>query len=261
MSDIITICVFISSILFSLSQSYIVYNVKINEKLGLKYTSSFSIISCLIYQLIWFNYYLKNDDSICWCYFVGSLFSFIWISIYLFFYSKENQEKKNLYFFLYIFIIIDLIFEICFVENDILDNDKDTGKTVIDIISSIFNILMYIIPGTNIFEIFKELNNRYILFPISIIAFFNSLIWLFYGIIKNKNVYLYTNINGICICIIQIIIYFLLRKNIGESKINNELLISDTDSTSTKKKKGKKKKKSMDKQEQNNNTNDILTII
>ena len=120
---------------------------------------------------------------------------------------------------------------------------------------------MYIIPGTNIFEIFKELNNRYILFPISIIAFFNSLIWLFYGIIKNKNVYLYTNINGICISIIQIIIYFLLRKNIGESKINNELLISDTDSTSTKKKKGKKKKKSMDKQEQNNNNNDILTII
>ena len=262
MSDIISVFAFVSSILFSLSQSYIIYNIKKNKGIVLKNTSSFSIISCLIYQLIWFIYYKRESKNICWCYFVGIIFSFSWISIYLFYYSKENQERKNLYFFIYIFIILDLIFEIWFIETDILNSNKEIllRNNVVKIFASIFNILMYNTPGLNIVKTFKELDCGYILMPIIIIGCLNSFIWLLYGIINNdkdnQKIYLYTNIISISICIIQIVLYFFLRNKNGESKINNEALISDMDSQKKKNKKKKKKLKNSKEQE-----NDFLTII
>jgi len=48
----------------------------------------------------------KENENICWCYLIGACFSFIWIVIYLFYYTKENQEpkKKNLVFsFIFIY--------------------------------------------------------------------------------------------------------------------------------------------------------------
>ena len=178
MSDIILVFAFISSILFSLSQSYIVYNIKRNERIALKNTSSFSIISCLIYQLIWFIFYKRESSNICWCYFVGIIFSFSWLAIYLFYYSKENQERKNIYFLIYIFIVSDLIFEIWFIENDILNSDNEglIRKNIVKILSCIFNILMYNTPGLNIFKVFIELDCDYIILPLTIIGFFNSFI-------------------------------------------------------------------------------------
>ena len=269
MSDIVSVFAFISTIFFSISQIYIIYLVKRNLKEGLKMTSSFSILSCLIYQLVWFIYYkIKEDKNICWCYFVGVIFSFIWISIYLYFYSKEMQNK-NLYFFLYIFMISDLIFEIWFIERDILNYDESSKarKNIVKIISNVFNVLMYITPGINLFKFFKELDFDYIIFPISLVGLINSIIWLLYGITSddkdNKYHYIYSNILGISICIIQLFLFFIFRKNKFEKKISKEKLISDRDSSSTKskKRKSKKRKKSKDKTEQNEENDDILNII
>ena len=260
MSDIIFVFAFTSSIIFSLSQSYIVYNIKRNKRIALKNISSLSIISCLIYQLMWFIFYSEERSNIRWCYFVGIIFSFSWLSIYLFYYSKENQKRNNIYFLIYIFIILDLIFEIWFIENDILNNKNENliSKNVVKILSSIFNILMYNTPGLNIFKVFKELDCSYIIIPIAIIGFFNSFIWLLYGILSNDKdnhkVYFYTNIIGLTICLLQIVLYLFLRNKNGEPKIKNETLISDLDSQKSKKKKKNSKNKSVQ-------NNDFLTIV
>ena len=210
MSDIISIFAFISTIIFSISQIYIVYLVKRNLKEGLKMTSSFSILSCLIYQLIWF------------------------------------------------------------IERDILNYNETSNsrKNIVKIFSSIFNVLMYVTPGFNIFKFFKELDFDYIILPISIVGLINSFIWLLYGIISNdkdnKYPYIYSNILGISICFIQLILYFVFKKSKLEIKISKDKLISDRDSNSTKSKKRKSKKRKktkVDKTEKKEENDDILDII
>lgn len=260
MSNVISVLAFTTTIFFSLSQSYIVYIVKRNEKSGLKTTSLFSIISCLIYQLIWFIYYrIEEKNNICWCYLVGTIFSYIWTLIYLYYYSKEIIKKRYLYLFLYIFSISDLIIEIWFIEKDIMKNKKN----IIKIISCFFNVLMYITPGLRIFSFFKELDSGYISFPISIIGLLNSFIWLLYAIISNdennKKYYLYTNIFGISFCIMQIICNFIFKSRKFESSIIENKLLSDTDSKSHKRK--KKIKKKIKKALQKEENEDLLNII
>ena len=263
MLDAISIFAFISTIFFSLSQSYIVYIIKRNNKEGLKATSSFSIISCLIYQLIWFIYYKKiENNNVCWCYFVGIIFSFIWAAIYLYFLSKDLNKKQNMYMCLYLFMLMDLVFEIWFIERDILSfKEKITSKrNIVRIIACVFNISMYTTFGFNIFKFFKELDVSYIILPISIIGLFNSFIWLLYGIVSkdenNKKFYLYTNIFGISFCVIQIILFFYFKDRKKETKPDVEKLLTDTESNKSKKKKKKKSdKKAIDEE------NDILAII
>ena len=271
MSDIISIFAFISTIIFSISQIYIVYLVKRNLKEGLKMTSSFSILSCLIYQLIWYVYYESKDNkTIRWCYLVGAIFSLIWMSSYLFFYSKE-MKNKNLYLFLYIFTILDLIFEITFIEIDTLNKKDDhikLRKNIVKILACIFNVLMYITPGANIFKFFTEFDFDYIILPTSLIGLINSFIWLLYGNISddkdNKYFYIFSNIVGIPVCTIQLILYFLFKRKKSDSKMAQDALISDQDSNTTKsrKRKNKKRKKTKsEKAEQKEENDDILSII
>lgn len=265
MSNFISILAFISTIIFSLSQSYIIYILKRNDKEGLKITSSFSIISCLVYQWIWFIYYRKiENNNVCWCYLIGTIFSFVLSAIYLFFYSKELPQKNTLYMSLYLFMLADLIFEIWFIERDILNYEEkiQSKRNMVRIISSIFNVLMYGTFGLNIFKFFKELNMSYMALPVAIVGLFNSFIWLLYGIVnsdddENNKFYLYTNIFGISFCTIQIILFFLFKDKKTEPKFSKENLISDKESSKSQKKKKKKKKgKTQDKEE-----DDILTII
>ena len=190
MSNFISILAFISTIIFSLSQSYIIYILKRNDKEGLKITSSFSIISCLVYQWIWFIYYRKiENNNVCWCYLIGTIFSFVLSAIYLFFYSKELPQKNTLYMSLYLFMLADLIFEIWFIERDILNYEEkiQSKRNVVRIISSIFNVLMYGTFGLNIFKFFKELNMSYMALPVAIVGLFNSFIWLLYGIVNSDD--------------------------------------------------------------------------
>lgn len=267
MTDAISVLAFITTICFSFSQAYIIFFVKRNSQDRLKTTSSFSIISCLFYQLIWFVYYIKKENNnICWCYLIGIIFSYIWISIYLYYYSKETIESQYLYLFLYIFTMTDLILEISYIEIDILVYQKDS---IVKIISCIFNVLMYITPGLKIFSLLNELNKEYIFFPITIIGLFNSSIWLLYAIISNdknnKTYYLCSNIFGISFCIMQIIFYLVFKnKKIDvpdkPMPIKEEHLISDTDSKSSHKKK-KKIKKKIKKESQKEENEDLLNII
>lgn len=264
MTDAISVFAFITTIVFSISQFYIVYIIKREEKLGKKNTSLFSILSCLIYQLIWFIYYKKKEDKkICWCYLVGIFFSFICASTYLFYYSKDLKKDRFFYLFLYIFINADLIFEIWLIERDILDYDEESKsrKNLVKVFACCFNAFMYITPGFNIFKFFTELNFGYNILPISIIGLINSLTWFLYGIISdddnNNNAYIYTNIVGMIICAIQIILYLVIKEKSEEEKeIDNNKLLNESDINGSKKKK-KDKKKKIKKDEEN----DILDII
>ena len=267
MVEVISVFAFITTIIFSISQFYIVYIVKRDQKLGIQNTSSFSIFSCLIYQLIWFIYYQKKEDNkICWCYFVGIFFSFIWVSFYLYYYSKELKKNRNLYLFLYILIVGDLIFEIWLIERDILNYDEDSKsrKNLVKVISCVFNVFIYITPGFNIFKLFKVVNFWYNMLPISIVGLINSLTWFLYGIISddenNKNAYIITNIIGMIICLIQIILFIIFRGKSEEKKENADALICDQDSNK-KKKKSKKNKKNKKNKSKSSEEDEILDII
>ena len=266
MSLVMIIFTYISSILFSFSQSYIIYTVKKKGNIGLKNTSCFSIICCLIYELIWFtNYkYKKENDNICWCYLIGACFSFIWIVFYLFYYSKENKDpkKKILYLVLYLFTIADIVAEVCYIEYDLVDNQKETlGK----IIACIFNVLMYITPGLNIFNFIWEKDIGYIFIPILVIGLINCCILFTYGILNDDNkedqkYYIYSNIAGFIVCLIQVILSFFLKvKDIELKEVENKL-IPEADNKSPKKKKNKKIK-NKNKKDLKQKEDDDLDII
>ena len=255
MSLILTIAVYISSILFSLSQAILIHSFKKNQMEGKIFTSCFSIISCLIYEIIWFINYFKDEEAkyIRWCYFSGSCISFLWIIIYFIYYSKTNKQYQIWFSFLYIITMADVIFEICFIENDLLNNNKD--KTV-KIAACIFNVLMYINPGLDTYKLFTELSKEYFSLPISIIGLFNSCVWLLFGCLSdndNASYYIYSNIFGIIICLIQIIILFLKKNENIDTIISEDPLIADNKPN---KKKGKKSG-----EKQKTNEEDIIDII
>ena len=259
MSSIFTIPAFISSILFSLSQATLIHICQKSQIYGTNFTSPFSIISCLAYEVIWLEFYLKNEDNnICWCYLSGACLSYIWIVIYFIYYSKKNEKSRLWFIFLYIFTITDIVVEICYIENDLLENNKNT---TIRMIASFFNILMYISPGLNTHKLFTDFDIGYISLPISVIGFFNSFIWLLYGFTntddKNNKYYIYPNFFGIVICLIQIMIFFLMRNEKKQSKIKVKLVSDKSSNKSKKKRKSENKQKKIEKTEEE----EILDII
>lgn len=249
MANIISIFSSITTILFSIAQGYIVYIAGNKKTNGIKITSSFSITCCIIYELILFFYYYFNEDIeeskiLTWSLFAGVIISFVWIGIYLYYYYKDNKQINFYHYLLYLLTIIDILFGIWLIEKDILsDKEIENNKLYVQIFIIIFNVLMYINPGLNIFKLFSEKNYSYISLPILSIGLINSIIWLLLGIISNNTswFYIWGNIIGILIGLIQLFsflfLYFKYKKNIGR----NGSLLDNKSEKSKKKRKIKKK--------------------
>ena len=254
MSKAIKIIASITTILFSIIQGDIIYTVKKRQNIGIKNTSSFSITSCLINQFMLFLYLfnLKND-FLAWFLFTGVIISFIWDGTYLYYYYKDNKKAKYYHLIMYIFAIADLIFEIWLIENDLLtdNSDEEIKRNHIKVVNSIFDVLMYINPGLNIFKFLIEMDYGYISLPIIVIGLINSFFWLLLGIIDEFYRYLiYSNIIGVLIGLIQLFLYIyikLIRKK--ESTLYNDNLLSNQSQTGKKKKNIKKNKRKASEEE------------
>ena len=248
MSNVIKIFASITTIIFSIIQGDIIYTVKKRPSIGIKNTSSFSITSCLIEQFMLFLYFfVEKKDFLAWFLLTGVIISFMWDGTYLYYYYKDNKKAKLYHFIMYIFTIVDLIFEIFLIEHDLLtDTEKKTEeikrKYIIGVIY-IFNALMYINPGLNIFKFLVEMDYGYISLPIIAIGLINSFFWFLLGIVDEfYRVYIYSNIIGFLIGLIQLFLYLyikLIRKK--ESILYNDSLLSNQSQTGKKKKKIKKK--------------------
>ena len=254
MSNVIKIFASITTILFSIIQGDIIYTVKKRQSIGIKNTSSFSITSCLIEQFMLFLYYfIEKKDFLVWFLLTGVIISFMWDGTYLYYYYKDNKKAKLYHFIMYIFTIVDLIFEIFLIEHDLLtdtENEKIKKNSIKGVIY-IFNVLMYINPGLNIFKFLVEMDYGYISLPIIAIGLINSFFWFLLGIVDEfYRVYIYSNIIGFLIGLIQLFLYLyikLIRKK--ESILYNDSLLSNQSQTGKKKKKIKKNKKKLSDQE------------
>ena len=267
MSDVISIFAYISTIVFCLSHANLIYIAKVKEKEGIKTTSFTPMISCLMSQLIWFIYYRIriSDNNICWCYLTGASLSFILAIVYSYFYSREYQKNILVYFVLYILIFADLVFEIVFLERDLLTyKDKNHVNKGVILFACFLNLLMYIIPGSNICKMFKELDPNYLSFPISVCGILNSLIWLLYGIRNddNKKAYIYTNIIAMIICLLQILFYFTFKNNAKLIKKTEGTVFEQmTTGSKKKRKKSRIKSSSSDSTKKEEAKEDMLDII
>jgi hypothetical protein len=256
MSNVIKIFASITTILFSIIQGDIIYTVKKRQNIGIKNTSSFSITSCLIDQFMLFLYLLHSQkDFLVWFLLAGVIISFMWDGTYLYYYYKDNKKAKFYHFIMYIFAIADLIFEIWLIEDDLLKDEENEEegikrKYIIGVIS-IFNILMYINPGLNIFKFLIEMDYGYISLPIITIGLINSIFWLLFAIVDEFYwIYICSNIIGILIGLIQLFLYIyikLIRKK--ESIIYSDSLLPNHTLTGKNKKKTKKNKRKISDEE------------
>lgn len=242
MSDILGYISFVASLIFYLSPSLLLFQL-ISQKVKIQETSFFAISCALSNGILWsIIRYLTGDKNFDWCNLIGSILCFFYLIIYLYYYSKGNTIK----YILYLFTLVDLIFECCFIEHDII-KQSDGGETLVKIIASIFNVLMYITPGFYIFRFFKSWNYRYIFLPMALVGNINSLLWLIYYIVDegNERSLIISNSLGLIVCLFQTIFYFMnYNKNtprIIDEEVDDEIKYKLTPGTQENKKENRNK--------------------
>ena len=159
----------------------------------------------------WFVYWSRLG------YFVPCLSSFINIIIFLIFciiYLYYYVGEKIFSFIIAVFIYYLTIFEYYYLCKYIF------SIAVVGNLAMISNIIQFFFPCSYILIVLKTGNIKLIILSFSLIGVLCSSLWLFYGfIIKNINLII-TNVIGLCLSIIQIIVYYYFYCKFGE-KIND----------------------------------------
>ena len=213
---------FITAIAYTFVPSIFLYVLLKFNVLSEESISILGILSLYINAFIYFFNSIiepKEIQAYDLCNLFGTYLGFIYLLLYIK-YLFYNTEKKKFFLFIGIIIlssILVFIFELFI------------NKKVIEWIGVIFNILEYLPLGFNLFYLIKnKISQNFTLFG-SIIGLFNAIIWLIRAIILNiqdkANKYhsIVANIFGILLCILQIIIYFLFKKEqISLPNKNNE---------------------------------------
>lgn len=213
---------FITAIAYTFVPSIFLYVLLKFNVLSEESISILGILSLYINAFIYFFNSIiepKEIQAYDLCNLFGTYLGFIYLLLYIK-YLFYNTEKKKFFLFIGIIIlssILVFIFELFI------------NKKVIEWIGVIFNILEYLPLGFNLFYLIKnKISQNFTLFG-SIIGLFNAIIWLIRAIILNieyrANKYhsIVANIFGILLCIFQIIIYFLFKKEqISLPNKNNE---------------------------------------
>lgn len=213
---------FITAIAYTFVPSIFLYVLLKFNVLSEESISILGILSLYINAFIYFFNSIiepKEIQAYDLCNLFGTYLGFIYLLLYIK-YLFYNTEKKKFFLFIGIIIlssILVFIFELFI------------NKKVIEWIGVIFNILEYLPLGFNLFYLIKnKISQNFTLFG-SIIGLFNAIIWLIRAIIlnieKKANKYhsIVANIFGILLCIFQIIIYFLFKKEqISLPNKNNE---------------------------------------
>ena len=199
---------YISNILFTSSFIFVIFRIKEKCDKNQIYLSNFSILCCLLYNLISFIYYYQTDegDSLIWTHLISSIISLILLLTYIFYYVNIFKEKKSIFLLLYILAIIDIVIEVILIERDLIISNK---KDFFRIVSFVFNALMYIIPGNYLIKAILTHDFGYFYIYISIFGVFNSFIMLLYGIINDfyKKSFIISNSIGLALSFIQIFLY------------------------------------------------------
>ena len=157
-----------------------------------------SLMNCILwtdYGLLIYDKYIYISNSI------GGIFLLVWITIYLFFLSKQNF-KLSVGF--NVFLLISIAFIMAFFY--FIMPKEGTG-----IAATFFNLLLYVMPVKNILKVIDKTNIKYIPIYSVILGLVNSICWLIYAICSKKYDIYYTILIaqgvGFVLGIFQIVIY------------------------------------------------------
>lgn len=218
---------FITAIAYTFVPSIFLYVLLKFNVLNEESISILGILSLYINAFIYFFNSIiepKGIQAYDFCNLFGTYLGFIYLLLYIK-YLFYNTEKNKFFLFVGVIIlssILVFLFELFI--------NKKGNNYIIEWIGVIFNILEYLPLGFNLFYLIKnKISQNFTLFG-SIIGLFNAIIWLIRAIILNiqdKDINKYhsivANIFGILLCILQIIIYFLFKKEqISLPNKNNE---------------------------------------
>ena len=220
--DILSGFGFFSATIYTLVPGIFLYqlksNVLIKERLSI-----IGIFCLFINGLIYFIFSILNReeeelDIRDFCNLAGAYLGFIYVIIY-FKYLFYEKEKKKFFIFLSITIFLTLIVILL----EIILSSNETSIHVIEWIGVIFNILEYLPLGFNLIYLIKnKISEKYTLFG-AFLGLINTIIWLIWAIYtsitKNeKNHSVIANICGLLLCLTQILIFFVFRKDEEESE-------------------------------------------
>lgn len=160
----------------------------------------FSILNCLL----WTCYgILISETSLYVCNSIGAILTSVWIIIYLFFLFK----KRYIHYAFVVFVLFDFVFQIiffCFY----VGNKSETLKKAISYVAMVINVVMYAAPGEKLLTVIKT--NNYKLLPIasSVAAFFNSLSWFMFGLLKGEVGIIVPNVLGMALAVMQLGVFW-----------------------------------------------------
>lgn len=259
MNTIIPITSGIFAVLFYLSPFTLLIQL-FSKKKELNEISALAIM-CSLFKAI-FSFFLYKEISqnfLEWSNFVGIILTFIWLVIYLIYHT---DAKKNICkYSLYLFTVMDLILELCFIGYDILNNDNNNeGKqddkpsevrvNIIYVIISLLNILTNVSPGLNFGKFLNEWNQRYICLPMQISSLLSDITFFILEYFSEDPGYFTLITIGISMIISSFFSLFYIfnyNKKIeikveADNKNETENKVNLLDENSSKKRKSKKKK-------------------
>lgn len=194
------------------------------KKINIETIPLFLLITILFNCLFWIIYAIAGDDIIIPSLISNGIGLAINIVI-LFLYLYIFLEKTILPFIGYGLFVVNLLVEIFYLmKRYVVDKYHDKNKTLVGFVATIIGVIMYASPATNIYKLFKTGNYQMLPIFTNVIGFFNTLIWLLYGVITRDATTIVSNSVSFLVNTIQIGFwaYFFIKKVNENKKIVDE---------------------------------------
>ena len=214
---VLNILGFISAIFYTLVPSVFLYVLFKFSALQEESLSILGILFLYINALIYFVRRMvdqKDIDVRDFCNLAGAYLGFIYLVLYIKFFFYKTEKNK-----FWLFIILITVSSIIVIIFELFTKKKEKVTDAIEWIGIIFNILEYLPIGFNLIYLLKnKISQRFTLLG-AVCGLINTIIWLIWAIIytineKDKKIHsIIANIFGMSLCIFQIVIYYLFKKD------------------------------------------------
>jgi solute carrier family 50 protein (sugar transporter) len=160
----------------------------------------FTILNCEF----WAIYGLKINAWPIWlCNSLGIVTNCFFLTMFFIYLNITNNTKIVYISTLYVSFVLSFGITYIFVDN----------YKLIGFIAMIMNILMYAAPLQKLLEVINKKDSSYIPIWVTLTFAISSCIWISYGYFKERDLYIIIpNSIGLTICLIQIILFFVFRK-------------------------------------------------
>ena len=208
---------FMSAIVYTLVPSVFLYVLFKFSVLKEESLSILGILFLYINALIYFVRRMADQKDIevrDFCNLAGAYLGFIYLILYVKFLFYKTEKNK-----FWFFIILIIVLSVIIIVFEIFTRKNGEFTKAIEWIGVIFNILEYLPLGFNLIYLVKnKISQRFTLLG-AILGLINTIIWLIWAIIytineKEKKIHsIIANIFGLLLCLFQIGIYYIFKKD------------------------------------------------